>query len=75
MNESSVKRLSIYVLKLKLILYMEASKGCDVLFVLTVSCSLPIFMDFHSACYFSSHSVCFHLFQTKLHSPSTEDKD
>lgn len=75
MNESSVKRLSIYVFKLRLILYMEASKGFDVLFVLTANCNFLIFMDFHSACYFSSHSVCFHLFQTKLHSPSTEDKD
>lgn len=37
MDESSVKRLGFFVLKLRLILYMEASKGFVVLFALTVS--------------------------------------
>lgn len=73
MNKTSVKKLSIYVLKL--ILYTEASKGFDVLFVLSINCNFLVFMDFHSACCFSSHSVYFHLFQMKLYSPSTEDKD
>lgn len=75
MNKSFAKRLTISVVKLRLILYMEVSKGFDILSVLTVSCNFPVFMDFHGACYFSSHPVCFHLFQTKLHSPNTEDKD
>lgn len=57
MSESSVKKLSVCVLKLKLTLYLEGNKGFDVLFVLTVCCNFPIFMDFHSAFYFSSHSL------------------
>lgn len=49
--------LSICVLKLKLILYVEGSKGFDVLFALTVCCNFPKFMDFHRTFYFSSHSL------------------
>lgn len=65
MNNTSVKRLGIDVLKLKVIFCMEPSKGFDVLFAF----SFPIFLDFNSAYYFP---LCFHLFKTKLHSPNTE---
>lgn len=52
MNNTSVKRLGIDVLKLKLIFCVEPSKGFDVLFELTVNCTFPIFLDFNSAYYF-----------------------
>lgn len=32
MSENSVKKLSVCVIKLKLILYVEGSKGFDILF-------------------------------------------